>query len=509
MGALTDVTIEGNDLSDNGTGPLSLGGALTRVLIANNKGIDDVIGSVASGATVAAPLNPTFEVTGTTTITKITGGWVGREIGLIFTNAAPGGVATGGSGAGRIAKTQTVTQNQVLPLVFDGTYWYPSGGGAGGGGGALSVQIDGGLVGTRDTLNLVPGAGITLTGSDTGTKINVQPSVDTATIPTKANLQSATNPTICTSASGSGTAYTATCALTLAAYATKQTLFWWADMDNVGADPTLNIDTLGPKTIKNHAGTALSATQIKASTLYRIWYDGTYIRVVEAGLAGGSTFDPLAVSPVYFFDEFYASKVSSHNPAGQLMWEESYTTNPPAMSTVRGTANHYGIYRITTGAVDNDDGAILLGGWASERAMAAADLTGASGWEVKAILALGSTANIRARFGFDNFSTSTSGIYLEYDTDAADTKWMCVTNLAGSATRTDTTAAASTGWATLRIWSDVAGTIKCSVNGTATAGQATNLPTAALTPGFIVTTRTTAAKVLDIDAFWMKYVATR
>jgi len=157
IGTLTDAVIEGNDLSDNGTGPLSLGGALTRVLIANNKGIDDVIGNVASGATIAAPLNPVFEVTGTTSIANITGGWTGREITLIFTNAAPGGVGTGGN----IAKAQTVSQNQALPLVFNGTNWYP-----GGGGGTLitaskynfSAQAPGGTLtaATPATITLAP-----------------------------------------------------------------------------------------------------------------------------------------------------------------------------------------------------------------------------------------------------------------------------------------------------------------------------------------------------------------
>jgi len=113
-------------LYHNDTAPIVVGGSLTRVVLGPNQGVDDVIGSVASGATIAAPLNPMFEVTGTTPITNITGGWEGREITLIFTNAAPAGVSVG-TGAGAVARTQAAVQYQALPLVLYGTKWYASG----------------------------------------------------------------------------------------------------------------------------------------------------------------------------------------------------------------------------------------------------------------------------------------------------------------------------------------------------------------------------------------------
>ena len=125
LGSLTDAIIAGNILSDN-TFPLTIAGPLTNVVIGPNQGIDNVIGSVASGATIAMPIYPTFEVTGTTAITNITGGWEGREITLIFTNAAPAGVSVG-TGAGAVARTQAAVQYQALPLVLYGTKWYASG----------------------------------------------------------------------------------------------------------------------------------------------------------------------------------------------------------------------------------------------------------------------------------------------------------------------------------------------------------------------------------------------
>jgi hypothetical protein len=58
---------------------------------------------------------------------------------------------------------------------------------------------------------------------------------------------------------------------------------------NSSAVPTLNIDTLGALTLVRQDGTALAVNDIKAASLYRIWYDGTKIHVVEAGLGSGSS----------------------------------------------------------------------------------------------------------------------------------------------------------------------------------------------------------------------------
>lgn len=148
--------------------------------VQNRPGYDFPVTTVVSASTIAAPTGPSFIVTGTTTITKITGGWVGRTISLIFTDASPGGVATGGSGAGRIGKTQAVSQNQVLTLIFDGTYWYPEGGE--GGIGELNITLDSATVGTENTLNFVTGNGILLTGSNPTDKVNMQVEIDTAVV---------------------------------------------------------------------------------------------------------------------------------------------------------------------------------------------------------------------------------------------------------------------------------------------------------------------------------------
>jgi hypothetical protein len=122
-GTLTDSQIVGNVLNDNDTGGILLSGALTNVVIANNQGVDDVIPTVASSATISAPVNPIFKISGTTQITTINGDWDGKTATLIFTDASPGGVGTGGN----ISQAVTVTQNQALQMVSEGGTWYVDG----------------------------------------------------------------------------------------------------------------------------------------------------------------------------------------------------------------------------------------------------------------------------------------------------------------------------------------------------------------------------------------------
>jgi hypothetical protein len=61
-----------------------------------------------------------YEVTGTTPIATLTGGWIGRRVSLIFLDASPGGVTTGGN----FARAISAVQYQCLNLVFDGTKWF-------------------------------------------------------------------------------------------------------------------------------------------------------------------------------------------------------------------------------------------------------------------------------------------------------------------------------------------------------------------------------------------------
>jgi hypothetical protein len=118
--AVSRLMMSGNIFKLNASSHLSAVPALTSSAIGPNAGIDDVAQTIASAASITLGWNPVVKITGTTTITTITGGWAGRTITLIFTNASPSGVGTGGN----ISRTLPAAQNQAVRLTFDGTSWF-------------------------------------------------------------------------------------------------------------------------------------------------------------------------------------------------------------------------------------------------------------------------------------------------------------------------------------------------------------------------------------------------
>ncbi len=75
--------------------------------------------TVASAATIAVTTFLTF-VSGTTQVTKITPPVTGAHmLVLIFTNSNPGGVGTGGSGAGAFNNTLDPAQYAPVLLFYD------------------------------------------------------------------------------------------------------------------------------------------------------------------------------------------------------------------------------------------------------------------------------------------------------------------------------------------------------------------------------------------------------
>lgn len=146
-------------------------------------------------------------------------------------------------------------------------------------GGLLAWEASGSSVGSRSTADVISGFGITSALLDTGTKIQIQTSVDTATVTSRANLQAGSS-VFCSSASASSSTYT--CGLTpvLTVYTTGMAINWRPDVTNAAGAITLNINTLGSRPIKQADGTTdPGAGALVAGRLYRIWFDGTSWRV--------------------------------------------------------------------------------------------------------------------------------------------------------------------------------------------------------------------------------------
>jgi hypothetical protein len=173
-------------------------------------------------------------------------------------------------------KTSAPAGNNVYACAPANTWTIQSGSGV------LTVSSSGVPAGSGEIVDFYAGRGLTTAISNNGTEVTVQSNLDTAVIQTLANAQSGSS-LICSSSGGSGTTYTCQMSPTLTTYTVGMVVNWRADVANAGADPTLNIDTLGPVVIRNADGTSLGAADIQGGNLYTVWYDGTYFRTVSLG----------------------------------------------------------------------------------------------------------------------------------------------------------------------------------------------------------------------------------
>jgi hypothetical protein len=160
-------------------------------------------------------------------------------------------------------------------------------GGTGGGGGTLTIDSGGTPVGTRAIANFIPGPGILNVLSDTGSQINIQQSVDTGVILSRAGQQSGQT-TLCASTSASSSTYTCALAPTLTAYTTGMELHWTPDVNGAGGPTTLNVDVLGAESVKLADGaTDPAAGDLIGGRMYLVWFDGTVFRLMNSSLVSG------------------------------------------------------------------------------------------------------------------------------------------------------------------------------------------------------------------------------
>lgn len=122
-GSSDHYSIIGANLNGNTVARMIDDGTGLNKIIRDNSGVDDAAPpTVASATSVTIPANgtPVVKISGTTTITTINGGWNGRRIRMVKTDA---GSATVGGG-GNVPGSHTLSQNGALDLTFDGTNWY-------------------------------------------------------------------------------------------------------------------------------------------------------------------------------------------------------------------------------------------------------------------------------------------------------------------------------------------------------------------------------------------------
>jgi hypothetical protein len=203
---------------------------------------------------------------------------------------ALGGDISGAADSTRVNKIQNRAVSAAAPsagqaLVWNAiaASWEPQT--VAGAGGSLTWESAGVAVGSRPVANLLAGAGLLNIVSDTGSKINIQQSLNTAVALTRTAYQAGTA-LYCNSTTNSAVAYRCIMNPTLTAYTTAMTLNWRPDVTNTGGAITLEIDGLGSRAVKLSDGaTDPTAGDIKAGVLYPVWYDGTQFRLLQASTA--------------------------------------------------------------------------------------------------------------------------------------------------------------------------------------------------------------------------------
>jgi hypothetical protein len=148
---------------------------------------------------------------------------------------------------------------------------------------ALTVMVDGVPIGTTTMLNLVSGPGITWvqTASTVAGQLNVQASVNTASIPNKNIVQSGAC-SVYFATGSNASAFTASgapqCQVLQALNEGMPFLFVPNGSNAPGA--TLTIDKFGPYTLMEQDGqTEIPGNSMVSGYGYPMWFDGSVIRL--------------------------------------------------------------------------------------------------------------------------------------------------------------------------------------------------------------------------------------
>ena len=148
----------------------------------------------------------------------------------------------------------------------------------------VGISVNGSALGTQPTLNFISGNGIVETCANNSgvNRVDCTPAVDTAVVLSRSTDQSGMDHFL-SSSSNSGTAYTSIAAPTLLVYTPGA---WWNWVPDVpcAANPTININTLGPiplKTEVNGTLTPLAAGQCQPNTIYELILVGSPVTAAK------------------------------------------------------------------------------------------------------------------------------------------------------------------------------------------------------------------------------------
>jgi len=266
----------------------------------------------------------------------------------------------------------------------------------------------------------------------------------------------------------------------------------------------------GGKTIQRATGSGVAKitngvlSTVTGSALDCVKVDGT------SGACGtGGSSDPFDRSVARWVEEF-ASGLATAGNVGSLGWTFSNNNGSSSVSLLEGEADHPGIVKVKTGTTSGNDSSMALRNGIGVNDIARFDNT--AGWEFQWLVRPTQVTDVAHWIGLGAYGqpfASSGSIAVKFDTNASDATWIFqnCNGTCGTAASTVTPVAGT--WYLIRIRSLVAGTILFSVNGESEVSISSNLPTATLSPGISVRTRTAAESSLDVDWFAGQMTVTR
>jgi hypothetical protein len=223
---------------------------------------------------------------------------------------------------------------------------------------------------------------------------------------------------------------------------------------------------------------------------------------------------PSPTTTLNWFDDFIVS--SSYNTTNLYISNYSWefydgTRGAPWLNASSGSTSHPGILTNTANGSTNPnhDQTLLMGG-ASQIGI----LLGGGALSISWCFNINTLSNATNRYdlfvGMYDRRAFTNGVFFQYNDSVNSGKWV-LTAYASGATSTNSTTAVGTGWQTLRIDINAAGSsAEFFVNGTSIGTVSSGLPTGGIKPVISMqrAAGTVAADTLEVDAFWMTQTLT-
>jgi hypothetical protein len=155
--------------------------------------------------------------------------------------------------------------------------------------GAMTIQNQGATVGTYPVINFLPGTGVIYVFSDAGARVDIANTLDTATVPTRAEMQSGRS-SFCESVTTGTQAFTCSMAPALTNYSKGMVVNWRPNHTVVSGSTTLSIDGLPAVPVKLADGVLdPTAGDVVAGRMVTLWHDGTVFRLsASASLPSGT-----------------------------------------------------------------------------------------------------------------------------------------------------------------------------------------------------------------------------